>query len=100
MKGKPIATVVGLVAIVGCCIGIPLLIASSFAAGLFAWLTDNALLGLLLVIAAGAAYFYTRDRNKRRAAPAGDEGTTRSSTDDPVGRPQRLQGTMGDDRDR
>ena len=76
MKDKPIATVVGLVAMVGCCIGIPFLIASTSAAGLFAWLTDNALLGLLLVIAAGAAYFYYRDRNKRRAAPAGEDGVT------------------------
>ena len=78
MNKKPIAYVVGLVAMVGCCIGIPLLIASTSAAGLFAWLTDNALLGLLLVMAAGAAYFYTRGRNKRRAAPAGDEGATRA----------------------
>ena len=76
MKHKPIATVVGLVAMVGCCIGIPLLIASTSAAGLFAWLTDNALLGVLLLIAAAAAYFYTRDRNKRR----GKDGVTGTMT--------------------
>lgn len=77
MKDKPTGLIVGMVAMIGCCVGIPLLIASTSAAGLFAWLTDNALLGLLLVVGAGAAYFYTRDRNKRRAAPAGDEGAKR-----------------------
>ena len=74
MKDNPIGLVVGMVAMVGCCIGIPLLIATTSAAGVFAWLTDNVLLGLLLVIAAGAAYFYYRDRHKRRAEPAGDDG--------------------------
>ncbi len=47
MNDKPIAFISGLAALVGCCVGTPLLIASTSAAGVFAWLTDNALLVLL-----------------------------------------------------
>lgn len=67
MNGKPIAYVLGLVAMVGCCIGVPLLIASTSAAGLVAWLGDNALLGVLLIAAAAAATLYHRDRKRRSA---------------------------------
>ena len=76
MKDKPIAYVLGLAAMVGCCVGLPLLIASSSAAGLFAWLTDNVLLGVLLLAAAGAATLYHRDRKRRRAALAPKEAVT------------------------
>ena len=72
MSRKPIAFVACLLAMLGCCVGIPILIASTSAAGLFAWLSDNALLGILLLAAAAAAYLYHRDRRRRRAASVRD----------------------------
>ena len=76
MKNTPVAYVLGLAAMVGCCIGLPLLATSLSSAAIIAWLTDNAILGVLLVTAAAAAALYHQDRRRRRATRAAARTTT------------------------
>ena len=93
MKDKPIAYVLGLAAMVGCCVGLPLLIASSSAAGLFAWLTDNVLLGVLL-LAAGRCRHSVPSRpqataRRARAQRGGDASPAIAMTEAAAARDRR-----------
>ncbi len=78
MEDKPIAFVVGVVIMAGCCIGVPLLIGVLGGVGLFAWLSGNTVLVIAAIPLAAAGVLFARDRKRRRRFHQG-EGAVRAS---------------------
>jgi len=66
MNGKPLAFIIGLPVMVGCCIGAPLFVGWLVGVGLFAWLADNTFAVIAVGMVAAAVVFVLRRHRKER----------------------------------
>ena len=74
MNGKPLAFIIGLPVMVGCCIGAPLLVGWLIGVGVFAWLADNTFAVIAVgMVAAAVVFLLWRNRKERRHVGARQE---------------------------
>ena len=74
MNDKPVGFIVALPIMVGCCLGLPLLVGWIAAGSVFAWLADNIFAAIaVVVIVPAVVYLLHRDRKQRRHLRASNE---------------------------